>query len=226
MALRLRDPGTVTTYVADALGTAALATLAVRSARPSPLHIARDGVTTRRTLPAVGDAEQRVATIERRHHGRDTGLPLPARLAAATVAIEDERFYTHGAIDALAIGRAAWSTATSDSDPGGSTITQQLAKALYVRSPESLAVRLQAIGLATKLEQRYSERRILEMYLNAIYYGHGYWGARQASRGYFGVSVDRLTWGRPACWRACHRRPAHMTRGVTTRSRGADSAAS
>jgi membrane peptidoglycan carboxypeptidase len=97
----------------------------------------------------------------------------------------------------VALGRVVVATVTRAGDPGGSTIAQQLAKTLY-DEPPTLLGRLMAIGLAFKLEQRFSKPRILSMYLNAIYYGHGYWGLERASRGYFGRSARALTWGQAA----------------------------
>ena len=79
-------------------------------------------------------------------------------------------------------------------DPGGSTIPQQLAKQLYPHGGGVLGT-LEEIGLGVKLSLAYSHEQVLTMYLNSIYYGHGYWGVVAAARGYFGVSPRRLTWG-------------------------------
>lgn len=146
------------------------------------------------TLPDVSDAETRVQALLHAHGGVDTGLPLPSRVGRAIVAIEDERFYTHHGIDLLALLRAAHVDLTTPEVQGGSTITQQLAKALYVRDDHSLRAKAQMLGLAVELEGHYSKTQILEMYLNAIYYGDGHWGIDQASRAYFGLSPRTLGW--------------------------------
>lgn len=148
------------------------------------------------SLPDVRDARARVAGVLITHRGSYVHLASSTRVARAIVAVEDERFFSHGAIDPIAVARVVASTVTSGSvDPGGSTIAQQLAKTLYSDGAESFGGRLSAIGLAYKLEQRYSKPDILNLYLNAIYFGHGYYGIDQASHGYFGESPARLSWG-------------------------------
>jgi membrane peptidoglycan carboxypeptidase len=148
------------------------------------------------TLPGVGDAARRVDAGLRAHGGTPTGLPLPRRIAVAVVAVEDERYWRHGAIDPLALARAAVEgVAHPGRDSGGSTIAQQLAKVLYLRGANGAMATLKAVGLAFKLEHRWPKARILGFYLDSVYYGHGYWGIAAASRGYFGTTPARLTWG-------------------------------
>ena len=149
------------------------------------------------SLPGVADAPARLARILLIHHGTRVDVAPSSRIARAIVAVEDERFFSHGAVDFVALGRVALRTLISagSTDAGGSTITQQLAKTLYERQPDSLGARLRAIGLAFKLERRYSKAQILDMYLNAIYFGNGFYGVDRASRGYFGRPVTALTWG-------------------------------
>ncbi len=146
------------------------------------------------TLPDVGDAEARVAEVLRAHEGTDTGLPLPGKVAQSVVSIEDRRFYVHHGIDPVSLLRVAWSTLSTGSPQGGATISQQLAKVLYVEDDHTLGAKLLTAGLAIKLEFRYSKAEILEMYLNGVYYGDGYWGIAQASRGYFSKSPEELDW--------------------------------
>jgi membrane peptidoglycan carboxypeptidase len=146
------------------------------------------------TLPGVGNAEARVAAILAAHGGVAAPLPPPARLGRAVVAVEDENFYSNVAVDVLdGAGRAALAALQTSEDPGGSTIDQQLAKTLYPHSP-GLGGTLEEIGLAVKLSLRWSKPQILNMYLNSIYYGNGYWGDVAAAHGYFGVSPRRLSW--------------------------------
>lgn len=146
-------------------------------------------------LPGVGDAEQRVERILHEHGGSAIGLPPPARLAAATVSVEDENFYASPFLDVLkGAGRAALASLQTSEDPGGSTIAQQLAKQLYPHGP-GVGGTLEEIGLGVKLSLHYSHAEVLGMYLDSIYYGNGYWGAVAAARGYFGAAVRRLTWG-------------------------------
>jgi penicillin-binding protein 1A len=150
------------------------------------------------SLPSVGDAEMRVQRILHAHGGSDSGLPLPRKLASAIVAVEDEHFYSNVVIDVLdGAGRAALATLHASHDPGGSTIAQQLAKQLYGHGGGLFAT-LQEIGLAVKLSLTYTKTRVLEMYLNAVYYGHGYWGDVAAADGYFDTSPNSLDWAQAA----------------------------
>lgn len=146
------------------------------------------------TLPGVGDAEARVRRILAEHGGVQGKLPPPTKLGRAVVEVEDENFYSNVGVNILdGAGRAALATVQRGGDPGGSTIGQQLAKRLYPHS-EGLGGTLEEIGLAVKLSLRYSKAQILNMYLDSVYYGSGYWGDVAAARGYFGVSPRRLSW--------------------------------
>ena len=150
------------------------------------------------SLPGVGDAQTRVRSILIAHHGILSGSPPPARLGAAVVAVEDEHFYSNFAVDILdGAGRAALVTLHTSGDPGGSTIAQQLAKQLYGRG-SGLGGTLREIGLAVKLLLYFPKSTILNLYLNAIYYGNGYWGDVAAARGYFGTSPRSLDWAEAA----------------------------
>jgi penicillin-binding protein 1A len=147
------------------------------------------------TLPGVGDAEARVRAILAAHGGAPGAMPPPARLGRAVVAVEDENFYSNVGVDiADGAGRAAVALLQQGGDPGGSTIGQQVAKALYPHDG-GLGGTLEEIGLAVKLSLSYSKDRILNMYLNSVYYGNGYWGDVAAAHGYFGASPRRLSWG-------------------------------
>jgi membrane peptidoglycan carboxypeptidase len=145
-------------------------------------------------LPGVGDARTRIASELHSHRGQLVAIQPRERIARALVAVEDRRFFEHGALDPIAIARVITSSIVGSSvDPGGSTIAQQLAKVLY-DEPETLPGRLRAIGLAFKLEGDYPKPAILSMYLNAVYFGHDFYGISEASRGYFGRSPGQLTW--------------------------------
>jgi penicillin-binding protein 1A len=146
------------------------------------------------TLPGTGDAELRVARLLQTHQGRAVGLPVPVRVGEAVVAIEDERFYSHRGIDLVGLLRASYVDLTSGARQGGSTITQQLAKALYLPDDHAVGTKLKLLGLALKLEHRYSKAQILQMYLNVVYFGDGQWGIVQASRTYFGKDPGALDW--------------------------------
>jgi membrane peptidoglycan carboxypeptidase len=146
------------------------------------------------TLPGVADAPRLAAA--RLGGAPATRAPLPHRIATAVVAVEDERYWHHGAVDPISLGRVAVDSVIHPGrDGGGSTLTQQLARVLYLHGGGGALDTLRAVELAFKLEHRYSKTRILAMYLDSVYFGHGYWGIGAASRGYFGVAPRRLTWG-------------------------------
>lgn len=112
---------------------------------------------------------------------------LPDIYLDAVIAVEDHRFYQHFGIDLLAIGRAAWNDITSWSlKEGGSTITQQLAKNLFFTQKKEFVRKVAEIFMAFKLESEYDKDEILELYVNSIYFGDGYYSIKAASNGYFG----------------------------------------
>ena len=133
--------------------------------------------------------------------GRRTYVPLnqisPA-LLAATIATEDQDFYTHPGFDPAALIRALWVNYRTDGQGGGaSTITQQLARALLL-SPEERAQRTYSrkareIILATEITRRYTKDEILELYLNEIYYGNLAYGIEAAAETYFGKTANQLS---------------------------------
>ena len=162
------------------------------------LALVLSGLGYNLSLPGVGDAKARVQQILSLHHGALGTLPVPAKLGAAIVAVEDEHFYSNVALNVFdGAARAALASFHANGDPGGSTIAQQLAKQLYGGGAGGGAT-LQEIGLGVKLALSYSKVEILKMYLNAIYFGNGYWGYVAAARGYFGADPNDLTWGEAA----------------------------
>ena len=112
---------------------------------------------------------------------------LPEIYLQAVVAVEDHRFREHGGVDMIAILRALKNDILSGSlKEGGSTITQQLAKNLYFTGEKTVVRKAAEIFMALKLEKEYSKEEILELYVNTIYFGDGYYGIREASLGYYG----------------------------------------
>jgi membrane peptidoglycan carboxypeptidase len=103
------------------------------------------------------------------------------------VAVEDKRFYEHGGIDWIRVGGALWTnTKARQVKQGGSTITEQLVDNTLLRNEEKgLARKVRAMLLSQRVEQAYTKDQILELYLNAIYYGPGSYGLDAASRNYF-----------------------------------------
>lgn len=150
------------------------------------------------SLPTVANAPALVTAIVRAHHGTLGQLPIPTKLGDAIVAVEDEHFYSNAFLNVFdGAARAGLASLRAESDPGGSTIDQQLAKQLCA-SGGGVGGTLEEIGLGVKLSLLYSKPAVLEMYLNAIYFGNGYWGYVTAARGYFDRSPDQLTWAQAA----------------------------
>lgn len=111
----------------------------------------------------------------------------------AVVAIEDRRYYSHHGIDPIRIAGAAWRNFRAGRiAEGGSTITQQLARAAQLTPERTYERKIREIMLAAQLEQRYTKSQILEEYLNTVYLGEGYHGVEAASRGYFGKPASDL----------------------------------
>src|SRR5438128_629318 len=119
---------------------------------------------------------------------------IPRSLRDAVLATEDRRFYQHWGIDPIGIGRAVWQNYRRGRVvEGGSTITQQLTKVLFLTPDKSIERKMKEAALTLELERRYSKDRILEMYMNQIYFGNGAYGVEAASRTYFGKSVTELS---------------------------------
>jgi penicillin-binding protein 1A len=112
----------------------------------------------------------------------------------ATVAIEDRRFYTHGGIDPKGIVRALWEDVRHGKVvQGGSTITQQLVRNLYISRERTIQRKLKEACLSIKLSQRWSKARILNAYENQVYYGNHAYGIEAAAQTYFSKPAARLT---------------------------------
>lgn len=111
----------------------------------------------------------------------------------AIVAVEDHRFYEHGGLDVISLGRAVLTNLTDGKlSQGGSTITQQLSKNLFLSHEKTLMRKLKEMFISYELERRYTKKEILELYVNVIYYGDGNTGIYAASQNYFGKAPIAL----------------------------------
>ncbi|HET7577780.1 MAG TPA: transglycosylase domain-containing protein, partial [Bacillales bacterium] len=119
---------------------------------------------------------------------------IPASVQHAFVSIEDSRFYEHHGIDPEGILRALYTDMLAGAKvEGGSTITQQLAKRVFLSSDKTWLRKTKEAIIAINLERRYSKKQILDMYLNQIYFGHGAYGIATAAELYFNKDVSDLT---------------------------------
>ncbi len=119
---------------------------------------------------------------------------IPVFLQNALVAIEDSRFYEHGAIDLRGMTRALVKDVIKGKmAEGGSTITQQLIKNKYLSGQKTIQRKVKEGLLAMEYERKYTKKQILEMYFNEVYFGNGAWGIVQAARLYFDKYPQELT---------------------------------
>jgi penicillin-binding protein 1A len=122
-----------------------------------------------------------------------TSQPVPKLLAQAVVDTEDRRFYSHGAIDLVGIGRAAFSNLIGrGSRQGGSTITQQLGRNSIGQLQRTYDRKMLEIFLAHRIEEHYTKEQILRYYLDRIYFGQGLYGAETTANAFFGVPASKL----------------------------------
>lgn len=123
--------------------------------------------------------------------GEEVGLrEMSPFIPQAVIAIEDRRFYSHYGVDPIGLGRAVFTNITKGrATQGGSTITQQLAKNLFLSPDRTLERKVQEVMLALWLEHTYTKDQILEMYLNRVYLGSGAYGVDAAARRYFDKSA-------------------------------------
>jgi penicillin-binding protein 1A len=150
--------------------------------------------------PSGVDVQARVEAI-----ARVRGTPVlrpdevPSLLADAVIAIEDERFYQHHGIDSLGLGRAfLYDVTNACLCQGGSTITQQLVKDVYLRGSDRGYNKLEGMVLALKVERILTKRQILALYLSEITTGFGRYGVVDAACAYFHAPLERLTLGQYA----------------------------
>jgi penicillin-binding protein 1A len=115
-------------------------------------------------------------------------------LPLGTVAIEDRRYWEHGGVDYVGIARAAWKDVTAGKAvEGGSTITQQLVRNLYTGNEKTFNRKIKEACLAIKLSRKWTKQRILDEYLNTVYYGNHAYGVEAAAQTYFSKPARRLT---------------------------------
>ena len=168
--------------------------VAVDRSLSSPLDLASARGTAQTTR--IFDASESPTLLAELHGVENrqilSGEEVPQVMRDAVVAIEDERFYIHQGVDFLGILRAAWANVRKrEIVQGGSTITQQYIKNAYITDDQTLDRKLREAALAYQLEKQWSKEKILNEYLNIIYFGEGAYGIEAAAQEYFGVSRGR-----------------------------------
>ncbi|MBK8007488.1 MAG: PBP1A family penicillin-binding protein [Rhizobiales bacterium] len=163
------------------------------------------------TITIVG-LDNKVIATRGEMAGKEMPLSaLPKYLPQAFVAIEDRRFYYHFGLDPIGIARAILVNITRGRlREGGSTLTQQLAKNLFLTQDRTLERKLQEVILAIWLEVKYSKAQILELYLNRVYFGSGAYGVEAAAQRYFGKSARAVTLSEAAMLAGLVRSPSRL----------------
>lgn len=188
----------------------ALAAVAVHFTRdlPDTSGLWRANAAPRVTL--VASDESPIAV-----HGQSHGAPvrlsdLPRYAPLAVLAVEDRNFYNHIGINPLALARALFVNAREgEIKQGGSTLTQQLAKNLFLSSDRTYKRKIQEFFLALWLEQKFTKDEILTLYLNRVYFGAGAYGVDAASFRYFGKPAAKLTLAESAVLAGLLKAPSH-----------------
>ncbi|ARK24098.1 penicillin-binding protein [Sporosarcina sp. P37] len=136
---------------------------------------------------------------------------IPNALVEAVIAVEDQRFYKHHGINYFRMGRALLENAFKGKIvSGGSTITQQLAKNVFLTQERTYSRKFKELILAKKIERVYSKEEIMERYLNQIYFGDGAWGVQRAAQTYFGKDVSELTLNESATIAGLIKAPSYL----------------
>jgi 1A family penicillin-binding protein len=138
---------------------------------------------------------------------------IPKEMQEAVIAIEDERFYQHSGLDYRGLVRALWINLRGGdlTQQGGSTITQQLARNIYLSPQKTLPRKLKETMLAVQIERNWSKRQILEMYLNQVYFGSRAYGIQSAAKVYFGKEAKDLTLAECALLAGLPQRPSRLS---------------
>jgi penicillin-binding protein 1A len=163
------------------------------------------------SIEIVGTDGKVLATRGEMHGATLTLKEMPPFLPKAFLAIEDHRFYSHFGVDPIGLARAAVANLMRRGvSQGGSTLTQQLAKNLFLTQERTFARKLQELVLALWLERKFSKTDILELYLNRVYFGAGAYGVDAAAQRYFGKSARQVTIAESAMLAGLVRSPSRL----------------
>lgn len=161
------------------------------------------------TAPKVEALPAAVIAFDTAHASAPVMVAPADRISAAIVAVEDDSFYANDGVDVPALVRGLWGFMTG-SDSGGSTIEIQLAHLAFPEQTTGLWGRAHRVSLALQMDTHFTKAAILSMYVNAAYFGHGFYGVRAASLGYFGVTPLGLSWDQAALLAGLVRAPSQL----------------
>jgi penicillin-binding protein 1A len=181
------------TTLAVLLGIAVIPVALMTARLPDRKEIKDTGYATR-TTRLYDSSDRYLLSVEKEER---TPVPLSAvspHMVKAIIAIEDQRFYKHFGVDVFRMGSALITDIKERRfAEGASTITQQLARQMFLDDRKTLWRKGREIIVAFRIERQFEKDKILELYLNEVYFGHGYYGVEAASRGYFGKPASALT---------------------------------
>ena len=160
----------------------------------------------------IADFNGRLLAARGEFYGDPVSLKdLPRHVPQAFIAIEDRRFYAHWGIDPMGVSRAMFANLMRRGvAQGGSTITQQLAKNLFLTQERTLKRKIQEVALALWLERKLKKIEIIELYLNRVYFGAGAYGIEAAAQRYFGKGAQKLTVAEAAMLAGLVRSPSRL----------------
>ena len=166
-----------------------------KTEKASPSTVVKEKAESGTVREKWDDVAHFKEALESRVH-REKFVPydkIPDLLKKGIIATEDRRYYDHGAVDIIGVGRAfITNSMAGETLEGGSTIAQQTVKNIFLSNERTMTRKLEELALAVQLERNYSKEEILELYLNTIYFGHGAYGVGEASRVYFGKAPKDL----------------------------------
>ncbi|HEY7497918.1 MAG TPA: PBP1A family penicillin-binding protein [Vicinamibacterales bacterium] len=206
----------MTRAVRDRIAAGVFAVLVIASV-VSVTWLLRQAYAVHRLTRGVGDTWFLAADGQRwfrmDEHRRDVPLDqIPAHLQHAFIAIEDHRFYSHPGIDPIALGRAAFRNLRSPGTvEGGSTLTQQLARTLFLSNKKTYGRKIREAAIAMMIDGQLTKDQVLELYLNRIYLSAGVYGVETMSRHLFGRPVEQLNLAECALIAGLARAPATLS---------------
>ncbi|HEY9746806.1 MAG TPA: PBP1A family penicillin-binding protein [Oculatellaceae cyanobacterium] len=161
---------------------------------PSVDKVLKEGINPTRWTQVLASDGTPILSFGKFHHKNVALEEVSPAFIDALLATEDRRFYSHHGVDPVAIARAIVRDVTHKGfREGGSTITQQLARNVFLSNERSISRKLKEAFLAIELENKLSKKQILELYVNNIYFGEGAYGIKAASEIYFGKPPSKLT---------------------------------
>jgi penicillin-binding protein 1A len=161
---------------------------------PSVDKVLKDGINPTQWTQVIAADGTPILSFGKFHHENVKLDQISPAFIDALIATEDRRFYSHHGVDPIAVVRAIVRDVTHKGfREGGSTITQQLARNVFLSNERSLSRKLKEAALAIELENKLSKKQILELYVNNIYFGEGAYGIKAASEIYFGKKPSQLT---------------------------------